>query len=73
MLLIWVEVAKVAACVFSTGYTHIFKLDAIAAIVIHTVILNCVELLTKLLSHLLPPHPVPLNMIDGALNTRIIG
>jgi hypothetical protein len=73
MLFIWVKVAKVAACVFSTGYAHMFKLDAVATMVIHTVILNCVKLLTKFLSHLSLPHPVPLNMIDGALNTRIIG
>jgi hypothetical protein len=73
MLFIWIKVAKVAACVFSTGYTQVFKLDAIATMVIHTVILNCVKLLAKLLSHLSLPHPVPLNMIDGALNTRIIG
>ena len=60
MLFIRVKVAKVASCVFSTGYTHILKLDAIAAMVIHTVILNCVKLLAKLLSHLdrLPLQPV---------------
>jgi hypothetical protein len=73
MLFIWVKVAKVAACVLSTGYTQILKLDAVATMVIHSVIRNCVKLLAKLLSHLLPPHPVPLNMIDGALNTRAIG
>jgi hypothetical protein len=73
MLFIRVEIAKIAACVFSTGYTQVLKLDAVATMVIHTVILNCVKLLTKLLSHLSLPHPVPLNIIDGALNTRIIG
>ena len=51
MLFIWVKVAKVAACVLSTGYAQILKLDAIATMVIHSVIRNCVELLTKLLSH----------------------
>jgi hypothetical protein len=53
MLFIWVKVAKVTACVFSTGYAHMFKLDAVATMVIHSIILNCVKLLTKLLSHLM--------------------
>ena len=73
MFFIWVEVAEIATCVLSTGYAQILKLDAVATMVIHSVIRNCVKLLAKLLSHLSLPHPVPLNMIDGALNTRIIG
>jgi hypothetical protein len=73
MLFIRVKVAKIAACVFSTGYTQVFELNAVTAKVIHTVIRNCVKLITKLLSHLSLPQPVPLNMIEGALNTRIIG
>jgi hypothetical protein len=73
MFFLRIKVAEVAACVFSTGYTQVLKLDAVTTMVIHTVIRNCVKLLTKPLSHLLPPHPVPLNIIDGALNTRIIG
>ena len=73
MLFIWVKVAEVTARVLSTGYTQVLKLDAVAAMVIHSVIRNCVKLLAKSLTHLSLPHPVPLNMIDGALNTRIIG
>jgi hypothetical protein len=73
MLYIWVKVAKVAACLFSTGYTQVFKLYRITASVIHTIIHDCVKLLAKAFSHLSLPQPVPLNMIEGALNTRIIG
>ena len=51
MLYIWIKVAKVTACVLFTGYTQVLKLDAVATMVIHSVIRNCVKLLTKLLSH----------------------
>ena len=52
MLLIWIKVAEIASCVLSTGYAQVFKLDAVTTMVIHSVIRNCVKLLTKLLSHL---------------------
>jgi hypothetical protein len=45
MLFVRVKVAKVAACVFSTGYTQVFELNAVATVVIHSVIRNCVKLL----------------------------
>jgi hypothetical protein len=56
MLFIWVKAAEIATCVLSTGFTHIFELDRIAARVIHTFIQNCVKLLAKAFSHLVPPQ-----------------
>jgi hypothetical protein len=73
MLFIWVKAAEIASCVLSTGYAQVFELYRITACVIHTIIHDCVKLFAKAFSHLSLPQPVPLNMIEGALNTRIIG
>jgi hypothetical protein len=45
MLFIRVKAAEVAACVLSTGFAQVFKLDAVTASVIHTFIQNCVKLI----------------------------
>jgi hypothetical protein len=73
---IGIKVAEITARVFSTGYAQVFKLYGVTAPVVNAMICDLVIVRTKLFrlfAHLSLPHPVPLNMMPGALNTRAIG